>query len=222
MKTSVRGFFVASVLTLLSGGVHAGTVLIGDGIEWSWSSASIGQSSGSLTLSANVDGSLLGDVRLAAFQLKSDAAPAVASGSVVGGGWTLVAGELNANGCTGGSGDNFKLCFEANAIGSSVSDASDFDLVVNFALNSGVLPDTLHLKVLWNEFNPNRNCTSGGGGPRVCEGGWDKVGSLISADFTSTSRDVPAPGILALLGLGLAGVGLVRRRHARHAARGAV
>jgi len=205
MKTSVRGFFVASVLTLLSGGVHAGTVLIGDGIAWSWSSASIGQSSGSLTLSANVAGSLLGDVRLAAFQLKSDAAPAVASGSVVGGGWTLVTGELNANGCTGGSGDKFKLCFKANTIGSSVSDESNFDLVVNFALASGVLPDTLHLKVLWNEF----------------DGRWKKVGSLISADFTSTSRDVPAPGILALLGLGLAGVGLLRRRHARHAARDA-
>ena len=203
----LRRLLALAAAALLANAAQAATVLVGDGIEWSWSSADVGQSSGSLTLHADVSGSTLGgfgDVRLAAFSLKEDASFVIASAEVLGGGWTWSGRELSANGCSGGEHD-FNFCFDANDIASSVTDDADFDLVVNFVLASGVLPEQLHLKVDWN----HNGCHTSKG---VTTCGWHKVGTLISDEFSHT--EVPLPGTLGLLGVGLAALGAVQRRKA--------
>ena len=200
---------VSLLAALLVTPAYASTFVVGDGIEWSWTSADIGQSSGEIALHGDVSGSTLGDVRLAAFAFKSDSGIAVQSASVVGGGWDWKTDELSANGCSGGS-HTFVMCFETGNIGASLTDASNIDLVVHFALASGSLPDVLHFKVDWNAYDP---CASKNKG--VCAGGWTKVGSLISQDVTVT--ETPVPGTLGLLGLGLTALGVVRRRPAASA-----
>jgi len=190
---------------LLAGAAQAATVVVGDGIEWSWASADIGSSSGQIMLHADVSGSTLGDVYLQAFQLKqADLSPSftVSSASVAGFTWSQ--SELSANGCSGGDHGSNMCFFGDQAL--SVTDNSDIDLVINFAFSSGVLDDALHLKVQWvTNDTALGTCSAGDDQGSKC---WNKVGTLISEDVTA----VPLPGTLGLLGLGLAGLGAVRRR----------
>ena len=209
----IKGASVVAA-ALLAAPVYASTIAIGNGIEWSLVSNNVGQSAGSITLHGDVSGSTLGDVRLAAFEIKSDAGLSVASASVLGGGWTWKMNELSANGCSGGS-HPFNMCFAANDIGSSLTDNSNIDLVINYSLSSGLLPDLLHLKVDWNQFDPCATSHSEGRGrsrKSECDGGWTKVGSLISEDVEVVAT--PVPGTLGLLGMGLAGLGCIRRKRA--------
>ncbi len=84
---------------------------------------------------------------------------------------------------------------------------------------SGVLSDTLHLKILW-VTTPQKICTQNGNSPVKC--GFTKVGDLISQDFQQTPdpdpdpdpdpNPVPLPGTLGLLGLGLLTMSQRRRR----------
>lgn len=190
---------------LMAGAAQAATVVVGDGIEWSWSSGDVGSSSGQITLHADVSGSTLGDVYLQAFQLKqADSSPSfgVSSASVAGFTWSQ--SELGANGCSGG-GHGSNMCFFGDQP-LTVTDNGDIDLVINFAFSSGVLDDALHLKVQWVTNNMAlAGCSAGDDQGSQC---WNKVGSLISEDVTA----VPLPGTLGLLGLGLMGLGAVRRR----------
>lgn len=184
----------------------AATVLVGNGIEWSWASGDIGASSGSITLSADVSGSewqdgLGGDdvqVYLQSFQFKQPVGGAdfdVQSASVSGGGWNWFSNELSSTGCSGG-GPGSVMCFEG-VEPLSLTDDANFSLTVNFVLASGVLPDTLHFKVNWVTDATDPDAAA-------------HIGSHISQDVSA----VPLPGTLGLLGLGLAGLGGLRRKKA--------
>jgi hypothetical protein len=181
----------------------AASVLVGNGIEWTWASGDIGATSGSITLNADVSGSEWQDgigtdvqAYLQAFQLKqADGAPAFSVQSASVAGWNFLSNELSSNGCSGG-GPASVMCFEG-AEPLTQTDDANFSFTINFVLASGVLPDTLHLKVNWvDTLNPTEAS--------------DHIGSHISADVSA----VPLPGTLGLLGLGLAGLGAVRRKKA--------
>lgn len=211
-----------ALAVLCSAGAAAAPVpmeLSGNGINWSWTSSNVGDSTGMLLLSADVSGSTLGagDIRLRSFELKANnnfviksANPPTATGGA--GTWNWIDNaNLNANGCSGVGADTNQFCFTAGDVAQSVTDDANFGLSVFFDLSQGVLPEVLHLKVDWARYNPQGSWTVNKG-KKTYTPTWDHVGDLISQDFTHT--EVPVPGTLGLLGLGLVGLGMVRRRAA--------
>ncbi len=171
------------------------TSVTGNGIIWTLAGDAIPGTSttGSFTLSVDVSSSTLGTAYLAEFSLKNFGSTASIPILVAPAGtWDWVNEGLNANGCkTNGTAD--ALCvFKDELIFSTTppDTASDFSFSFDITLTD-FFPEFTHLKVRWLNSN----------------GG--KVGDLISEDITWTS--VPEPSILALLGIGIAGLVNLRR-----------
>src|SRR5262245_17878388 len=99
-----------AIAVMASGATQGATVAIGNGIEWSWTSGDVGESSGTITLHANVANSELGDVRLHSFSLKGEGFGVDTADA--GSAWKYMDEELTANGCTGGE-HEFNMCFDS-------------------------------------------------------------------------------------------------------------
>ncbi len=110
--------------------------------------------------------------------------------------WTLTAAGLGANGCSGGSGGF--ICIAWNGPGPGATLSAPLTWTFNETIrSSGHLllgSDDASIKV--------RYVTSDG----------KKAGDLVSEPITLSVVHTPEPATFALIGLGLAGVGLFARR----------
>jgi hypothetical protein len=120
--------------------------------------------------------------------------------SVPSSGWDYVQGELDANACKDPTGEKGVICFQA---------PSPLALTDDMLFTVTITGATLNIDALLGPHVKLQFLNADG----------IKQGSLYSVNLqgdtdtdTDTDTDVPEPGTLALLGLGLLGLGAVRRR----------
>jgi len=182
-------------LMLIGSYASASTVLVGDGISWTSSMTGVGTQAGAITLNANTSGAsgaLAGGGYLAGIGIK-DLGGKFKITSVSLTDWGFNNDELNASGsaCDGGKGSKSdRGCAFAENLGARLSAAGNLAIVLGVELQSGVLLDTFHLKVRWEDAKGK------------------KIGSLISDDLTA----VPLPAAAWLFGSALMGLTVVARR----------
>ena len=198
MKTKM---FAMIGLMLIGSYASASTVLVGDGISWTTSMTGVGTQTGSITLNANTSGAsgaLAGGGYLAGIGIK-DLGGNFKITSVSLTDWGFNNDELSASGsaCDSGTGSSSKRgCAFAENLGARLSSAAgNLAIVLGVELQSGVLLDTFHLKVRWEDASGQ------------------KIGSLISDDLTA----VPLPAAAWLFGSALMGLTAVARRRDKQA-----
>jgi len=199
MKT--KKMLLMTVLMLMGSYASASTVLVGDGISWTSSMTGVGTQAGAITLNANTSGAsgaLAGGGYLAGIGIK-DLGGKFKITSVSLDDWGFNNDELNASGsaCDGGKGSKSdRGCAFAENLGARLSSAAgNLAIVLGVELQSGVLLDTFHLKVRWENESGK------------------KIGSLISDDLTA----VPLPAAAWLFGSALMGLTVVARRKDKQA-----
>ena len=198
MKTKM---VLMAALMLIGSYASASTVLVGDGISWTSSMTGVGTQTGSITLNANTSGAsgaLAGGGYLAGIGIK-DLGGNFKFTSVSLTDWGFNNDELSASGgaCDSGTGSSSKKgCTFAENLGARLSStAGNLAIVLGVELQSGVLLDTFHLKVRWEDASGK------------------KIGSLISDDLTA----VPLPAAAWLFGSALIGLTVVARRRDKQA-----
>ena len=187
-------------LMLVGSYASASTVLVGDGISWTASMTGVGTNTGQITLNADTNGAsgaLAGGGYLAGIGIK-DLGGNFKFTSVSLTDWGFNNDELSASGgaCDSGTGSSSKKgCTFAENLGARLSAAGNLAIVLGVELQSGVLLDTFHLKVRWEDASGK------------------KIGSLISDDLTA----VPLPAAAWLFGSALIGLTVVARRRDKQA-----
>lgn len=196
-------FILAMAIIGLSMSAHATLIgsITSDGVTWTLNGDTVAASNGgtgSFTLDVDATGwDLGGTAYLTDFSIKNFKSATTGSNlSVTSGIWdsSFVNEGLNSMGCKSNGPTPDALCTSnSGAVTSGPSTGSMFSFTFDLAL-AGAFPDTVHLKVRWADSTDK------------------KVGDLISQDFNGDVPDVPEPGTLALVGLGLFGIGLGRRK----------
>ena len=188
-------------LMLVGSYASASTVLVGDGISWTSSMTGVGTQTGAITLNADTSGAsgaLAGGGYLAGIGIK-DLGGKFKITSVSLTDWGFNNDELSASGaaCDSGTGSSSKRgCAFAENLGARLSSAAgNLAIVLGVELQSGVLLDSFHLKVRWEDASGK------------------KIGSLISDDLTA----VPLPAAAWLFGSALMGLTVVARRRDKQA-----
>jgi hypothetical protein len=188
-------------LMLVGSYASASAVLVQNGISWTSSMTGVGTQTGSITLNANTSGAsgaLAGGGYLAGIGIK-DLGGNFKITSVSLTDWGFNNDELSASGsaCDSGTGSSSKRgCAFAENLGARLSSAAgNLAIVLGVELQSGVLLDTFHLKVRWEDASGK------------------KIGSLISDDLTA----VPLPAAAWLFGSALMGLTVVARRRDKKA-----
>ena len=187
-------------LMLIGSYASASTVLVGDGISWTSSMTGVGTNTGQITLNVDTSGAsgaLAGGGYLAGIGIK-DLGGNFKFTSVSLTDWSFNNDELSASGgaCDSGTGSSSKKgCTFAENLGARLSAAGNLAIVLGVELQSGVLLDTFHLKVRWEDA------------------GGKKIGSLISDDLTA----VPLPPGAWLFVSALVALTVVARRRDKQA-----
>lgn len=171
----------------------------GNGVTWTLSSTAIPgvDTTGSFTLEVDATGwDLGGPAYLTEFSLKNFGSSAMISNLTLlpsAGHWDWENNGLNAQGCKDNGAYDALCIFNTDSYSTGTgpttgpATGTTFTFSFDIALDD-VFPDFTHLKVRWVDADG------------------DKVGSLISKDISWIDVDVPEPGILALLALGLIGI----------------
>lgn len=196
-----RKFILAIFIMLMGSYANAASVLIGNGIAWTYTMSGVGTDTGTITLHADVSGGTSfgwgSEGYLAGIGVKNLGDPETTPFEITGislTGWAANNDELNSSGtaCHGGDASADKRGCAYAGDGYRVSSAGgNLSIVLGIAASpGGVISDSFHFKVLWEN-----------------EAG-DHTGSLISADFTP----VPLPAAAWLFASALMGLAVVARR----------
>ena len=202
MEIVMKGrMFLTGLLILVGSYANAATVLVGNGISWTTTITGVGTNTGTITLNADVSGASFGwgtDGYLAGIGIKDIADPNanfnITSVSLPD--WSFNNYELSsgAGGACSGGGTTHRACAFADDADARIASADgNLSIVLGVTLDSGVLTNGYHFKVLWQNFDGS------------------KTGSLISDDLSQ----VPLPAALWLFGSALIGLTVVARRRDR-------
>jgi hypothetical protein len=200
-----RKILLIVAFILASSHASAASVLVGNGIAWTYDMEGAGTTSGTITLhaAATLEGASFGwgdEGWLAGIGIKNLGDPdnipfeinTVTFVDMLGKSWTGNMNELNsaAAACEKGGSSATRGCAFANAMGDRVSSSGPLEIILGITSDGPLTDNGFHFKVRWENAAGT------------------KTGSLISDDFTP----VPLPAAAWLFASALVGLVAVGRR----------